>query len=243
MKRALYDTRAGIASQLTSLRGLNQVLEARASARDKDEAKELHEFVLLGRWWLDQYGQVWQSQHDAIIKRFPEISNVLTMTEFRDFWLPQISLNSFVWEMYCTIPPAEITCVECGQAWTIENCFDSYTTNDTQVVPLTEFVGKTLGEVKAYFAAKTDAVYRLQPERTIRNDSHIDLTSDERYPTLAKNEGGWLKKELSNRYVIKPGDEAMVNIWYYYHKACNRAHKEKKYREFYLDAFTRRIRS
>lgn len=241
----LYDTKEGIASQLTSLEGLIQVLEARGEATHNDETKRLQEFVVLGHTRLDQFGQVWQAKRPISKEEYPDLSNVMTYDEFKEFLSRHERLkDSFIWIMgghSGCIPSNHLLCAECNVGWTIENCHDTYCTHKFAQKPLAEFGGKTLREVKAHFKSQTDAIYVFLSEHPIRNDRFIDLTPHEQFPNLVKNEHGWAGRDagITDDYVVQDGDEGHFDVWHFYHKACNRTLKERNAREFCLDVFAK----
>lgn len=56
--RSTFDTVKGIEKSLLSLSGLNEMLQNRSIFRMVHEKERLHEFMLFGCFWLDQFGQV-----------------------------------------------------------------------------------------------------------------------------------------------------------------------------------------
>jgi hypothetical protein len=114
--------------------------------------------------------------------------------------------------------------------------YDARVSHTTETIPLSDFVGKTLGEVQRFYAGRNDAVFQMQRDILIRNDKHIDLSP--KYPNTekdyekgsAKNSHGWLSERdgVTDEYVIDVGDEAFFNCWKYFHVACHDAHISAK---------------
>jgi hypothetical protein len=233
-RRPWYDTKKGIAKSLKSLEGLIRLINERYSAGY--ERKELlDEFYILGRYALDAAGNC--SKASGVIPKeiWPDIPDVLTKNEFwayirknagKDLML-SFSMNGG------DLPLPGLKCAHCGMHWEIQNCHDTVVWHATEVFPLTEFVGKTLRDVKVEYEQSDDAIYRLQQyDIIIRNDKHIDLSL--KYPnpehdweeSIVKNERGWLdeKDGITDDYVVQEGDEGFFNVWKFFHNTCNRAH-------------------
>lgn len=242
MERALYDTKAGIASQLTSLEGLNAVIDARQEA-GYGLNKRLRQYVIMGRWLTDTCGNFMQATEAGIPKELcPDIPDVLTDREFWKYMQkngdPEKVRQGFAWSMGHTVPPVKVLCAECQQTWTLQNCHDSVSKSEDVVASLAPFVGKPFDAVRKYYASLTDAVYFIQPDLPLRNDRFIDLTPDEKYPSLVKNERGWVRK-IADDYVVEEGDEALVVAWKYFHKPCNRTFMARREESYFQDVFAK----
>lgn len=229
-EKLFYDTKVGISTFVDSLERVHVLLDARRAARGRGE--RLHEFVLFGTWCLDEFGQVsrivpgcssvWPKQ------AFPDIPDVLTNDEFYAFLraheaegehitIRQILAGSAI------IAPAGVSCAVCGETWGMTNATDVFETSTSRIEPLHDFVGQLFSEFKARLSERTDAHYFIGGELQIRNDRHIDLTTDPRFPTLKINEEGWIGRngEVGPEYVVEVGDETLVNITTYSHGACH----------------------
>jgi len=144
------------------------------------------------------------------------------------------------------LPPRGVTCPVCRKGWSIKNCHDTVVTHSHEVFPLADFVGMTLGDMKASYSMKTDADYRMQSDILIRNDRFIDLSP--KYPEpkhdweqgVVKNERGWVsaKEGIDDNYVIHSGDEGFFNVWIYQHSACHRVSRAFTEEAFFRDVFT-----
>lgn len=221
-----YDDKEVIERHLCSLSGLHMVLNARCNAWYQFEER-LSEYYVLGRFWLDSCGNCMKAIGYVPKEEFPDMPDVLTKDEF-EFWrlLGNERMVSF---RMSDIPDNHIECPFCGKSWELHNCHDTVRIASTEVYPLDEFAGKTLGEVKAAYAARTDAKYFMQSDAIIRNDRFIDLSS--KYPDSDKdwergmvmNERGWMSERdgISDEYVVQVGDEGFFNKWKFYHSQCH----------------------
>lgn len=229
--RPWYDTKKGIAESLKSLEGLCRLVAERRTAGYEREER-LNEFCILGRYNLDSCGNCLEATRrmpNEIVPKeiLPDIPDVLTSDEFwayiqektgkKDSWLSFSMAN---------LPLPGLKCAKCGISWEIQNCHDNVVWRETEVLPLTDFIGKTLRDVKEAYGRRDDAVFRMQSDILIRNDKHIDLTPDPKYPTLKKNERGWLREKdgVTDDYVIQEGDEGYFNVWRFFHHTCNSEH-------------------
>ncbi|MCK5061943.1 hypothetical protein KAR28_05355 [Candidatus Parcubacteria bacterium] len=226
-----YDTKEGIEKSLTSLAGLNHLIRARRVAGyQRDE--RMNEFFIFGRFSLDTCGNCSKAHGYVPKDEMPEIPDVMTRD---DFWAyikehskrGEKTMVSFA--MGSEIPDDNILCPYCGKSWEANNCHNTVPIRSTEVYLLDEFVGKTLGEVKAAYAAKTDATYFMQSDILVRNDKNINLSL--RYPDSEKdwerrivvNEHGWLseRESVTDEYVVQEDDEGYFNVWKYFHSDCH----------------------
>jgi len=250
--RPWYDTLKGIAFALTSLAELKRLVSERHDA-GYNRGERLNQFYALnGRYWLDTCGNC--GSVSGIPKDIPhaDIPLVLSQEDFFKF------LNEHIAEenrsSICTtmdggnLPASELSCPQCGQGWSIVNCHDVVVYHTTEVFPLADFVGMTLGEVKLLYNMKSDAIYWMQPDILIRHDRFID--NSPKYPNTEKdwekgivvNECGWVSEKdgINDDYVVQEGDEGFFNIRKYFHGECNRNHlaeeEERKFREIFEKA-------
>lgn len=246
--RNWYDTKEGVINSLKDLRSFNYLLQQRQVAGYQNGEK-LNEFYLYGVYWLDNCGNCAKARENLKIK-FPEIPNVMTREEFWVFVESKLDKEYFMSFEYNggNIPTEGLKCAHCGKTWTMENCFDTVVRHETQVIFLTEFVGKTLAEVENEYNKKNDAIYRFHPSFLVRNDDFIDLSL--KYPNpendwqkdIVVNEKGWLGEEKIDysSYVICQGDETPFDVWKFYHQECNRIdlalEKKNKFQEVFKKA-------
>jgi len=229
--RPWYDTTEGIRQSLTSLAALNSLIAARHAA-GYQRNERMNEFFIFGRFSLDTCGNCSKAKGYVPKDDMPEIPDVMTRDEFWKYIKAhsrrgEDTMVSFA--MGSEIPNENILCSYCGKSWEANTCHDTATFHSTEVYPLGEFVGKTLSEVKAAYAAKTDATYFMQPDILVRNDRNIDLSL--KYPgtekdwekTIVVNERGWMSKRdgITDEYVIQAGDEGFFNVWKYFHGECH----------------------
>ncbi len=240
--RPWYDTKEGVTKSLNSLEELIRLVKERHSAGYEREER-LNEFYILGRYTLDTCGNCSKANEIIPKELLPDIPDVLTRDEFWAYIMEQtgddlmlsFSMNGG------DLPLPGLKCPHCGISWEIQNCHDTVVWHTTEIFPLTEFVGKTLEDVKVAYEQRDDAMYRMQPDILIRNDKHIDLSS--KYPnseddwekSLVRNERGWLNEKdgITNKYTIEAGDEGFFNVWKFFHHACNRTHlRQEEERQF-----------
>lgn len=210
-----YDSVEGVRSSQASLEAFNKLVDERHKAGYEREENLRSFLVLGGKFRLDECGNVWR--------------------HIKDSWF----------SMEDNLPLPDLECRLCHGKWTIENIYDKVVWDEHKVIPLNDFVGKTLKDVKEHYHNLTDAVYRMQSDILIRNDKNIDLSP--KYPDakedwkkdIVKNKRGWLSTEnsITDDYVIQKGDEGHFNIWIYYHTVCNRKNLQKKTREKFRQIF------
>ena len=214
MGRYGYDSFQAIYESLKSLGSFNALLEARHRA-GYDRHERLNEWVVLGRFILDTCGNTLKFTGENIpAVMFPDIPQVFTQTEFAAYLIRK-SPNREVWlsvSIGSDIPSAHLACPVCKEPWAVSNCHDVVTEHESRVIKLDGYggTGTTLGMMKELWNSNKDAIWRVQPDCSIRNDQYISGT----------NKTGWIAPE--DDYQIHPGDEAMVNVWTYRHHECHR---------------------
>lgn len=239
-----YDDKAWITLALLDLESLEALIMARNYAGYKQNQR-LNEFYIFGgRWALDTCGNVMRATADPLPEVLRTLIPVATKTEFWDFHRTArehglIDSESISFAMKSDIPPSGMTCMHCKKPWSITNIYDCTVTHNTEVIPLADFVGQTLAEVKHTYAERIDARYRMQPDILIRNDKHIDLSL--KYPNtekswekdVAMNQMGWLATSdgVTDDRIIEVGDEGFFNRWQYFHIACRDAHVAERTKE------------
>lgn len=256
--RPWYDTKKGIEESLKSLEALNNLISERHTAGYKRE-EELNEFLVLGRYMLDVCGNFSRSNGTVPKEIWPNIPDVLTWDEFQEYkeesskdLVKDISLSFSMGEN--GIPLPNLRCAECGESWEVKNCYDTVVCHNTEVINLANFIGKTLKKVKETFGLSTSAIYRMQSDILVRNDSYIDLSP--KYPNpehdweknIVKNELGWVSEKdgIDDNYIIQKGDEGFFNVWKFFHEKCNRKHisesMQRKFKEVFEKAGFKDIR-
>lgn len=239
-----YNTAEGIEGSMHSLETFNELLAKRTEAGYVHK-KNLDNFIVLGRYWLDTCGNVGVITGFIPAEHIPNLAPVLTNNEIwatlREYdrktkpnVLSDEEINSpkfdwsknkrpfstsLSWNVSNTIPPARIECPVCKEKWNMTNTHDVIRKGDnSQIVSLAEFVGQSFAEFERSYKERTDAVYMFRNEKGIRNDKHIDLTPDPEYKSLKINERGWV--DVKGDYIIEEGDEANPAVATYYHKKC-----------------------
>ncbi|OGY91747.1 MAG: hypothetical protein A3B31_01755 [Candidatus Komeilibacteria bacterium RIFCSPLOWO2_01_FULL_53_11] len=246
MQTPAYDRADGIQAMLSSLSGLNSLVNQRREA-GYGRRERLHQFVILGRWQADSCGNFGRAMMGgrAPKNRFPDIPDVLT---FEEFWTFLRSKNlaaegtSVMTDLTGShVPPANIICPECQRGWTIDNCHDTVVVHTTEDVPLEKFVGQKLSDAQQVIGDRTDSIWRMQDDILIRNDRRIDLSPKPGYETLKVNERGWVgtRDGIAPDYVIEPGDDGFFNVWRFYHGTCNRTKLDRAERERFTGIFVK----
>jgi hypothetical protein len=160
------------------------------------------------------------------------------------------------------LPQAYFLCAGCGRPWTIADCDDAVCEREEEVAKAEGCAGMTLGDFRRSFDGRNDALFVFQPELAVRNDRFIDLSP--KYPGtdkdwekgVPKNEHGWKSEgELSasmdageihapassqpnvDTYVLQPGDEVLVNVFRYSHRACLQAKVDRAAMAAFAKAF------
>ena len=248
--RPWYDSKNRVSSSLHSLSSFLNLISARHNAGYNREER-MNEFYILGRYCLDTVGNCSKAMGQVPKEQLPDIPDVLTREEFWQYIrdnAPNGDKVSVSLNMDSDLPTEVVLCPVCQKTWEIGNCHDTVVRHETKDFSLSEFIGKTLGEVKAVYTARTDAIYRMQPDVLIRNDRFIDFSSKYPNPTkdwekgIVKNERGWVSERdgIDDAYIIQLGDEGFFNVWTYYHSACNHLQRsfseEQRFREVFQKA-------
>jgi hypothetical protein len=246
--RPAYDTKEGIAEAIKTLEGLSTLISQRHKAGYERE-ESLNEFTILGAYSLDTCGNCSREEAGIVRKHFPDIPSVLTRQEFWEYIGKDFSDKNRLCYVVDggRIPKPGLVCAHCGKTWDISNCFDTVTKEDRQYFKMKEFVGKTLGEAKAFFWAKNDAKYAINTEPFLMNDFYIDLSLA--YPgetgwkkDIIKNEHGRMgtSEGITNDYFVLPGDIISFGVTKYYHAECNRktlkTDEERQFRDIFKKA-------
>jgi len=228
--RPWYDTKMGVGIAIKTLSGfLNLKEERRLASYIRNE--NLNQFFIFGDYCFDTVGNCSISQL-SIKKMCPDIPDVLTYEEYQEFIRKNIKLEDssdlcFVYGQY--IPSEHVYCPVCKKGWSIKNIRDVIFKRTGKYFLLTDFINKTLREVKEFYESKTDAEYSISGEPFLQNDSFIDNSSltlipkDDFEKTIVKNRDGWVGTEdgITDDYIIKEGDGINFNVVSYFHLGCN----------------------
>lgn len=238
------DSRAAIESALFTLYDFEELNSARRAAYGNGNQK-LTNWVVFGRFYLDKAGQLSiytkGGNYRIPAEVYPNLPIVMTGDEFTQFIKNHNPIEDGIsfGSSFFSLPPNHFFCPVCGEPWGISNCFDSVTNIEFQEFPLTEFIGKRLGEVKEIWSKKTTEMWHLQPDSPIQNDCYINHdiidSEDGRKYHLEINKEGWI--EAGNDYTIIPGDVARVNIWTFKHHKCDLRVRIENDRKFYQEVF------
>lgn len=216
----IYDTPEGITAALDSLESFHELIKARREA-GYQRGERLTQYYVLGRYELDTCGNfsvMLESTHSSIPEElFPDIPRVL---DYRSFWAFAHERGKPDLRIMVTtkrLPPIWLTCLICERGWTIHDVHESEMECGTDTEELSAFVGKTLGEYKANLATRTDALYSLIGDGSIRHN------------------GVWIGRNgsLSDDYVIAQGDVSGLFVWTAAHHVCQRNARADKYHHFF----------
>lgn len=245
-----YDTKLGIQSTLSTLESFATLVSTRHVA-GYVRHERLNEFYVLGRYSLDQSGNLNRFVGWIPKEIFPNLPDVLSHTEFWEYLKNTKTLTGeeiLNEEIEYTLPTNAVTCPVCKKGWDIRNCHDAIKTTNTKIIPLDNFAGQRLSNVLQFYQKKNDGHYFLADDFTIRNNRFIDLLPKfqeagiQTKDTTPKNEKGWLSKStgITPDYVIQYGDESLFHIWKFFHKSCSRLNmtitEETTFRELFNEA-------
>jgi hypothetical protein len=227
-----YNTLEGIETYLKDdLKGLNKLVEDRVEA-GYTRHEHLNEFVILGTWYLDSCGNCMRI-HNDLRKAGCSVPDVMTKAGMCSL------VGYFACYMSRDIPPPHVSCPVCQEKWTLGNSFDVKTSNDDEVMPLTDFVGKPWAAVTAALSLREDAVYEPVLDCFIQNDKYIDLRPRSDYPTIKRNEKGFIgtrDEALDPKtHIIEKGDSGCFRVWKYFHRVCRVAHQKEVYVRHYTE--------
>ena len=248
-----YDSVQGIANAIKSLGGFHELVEERHTAAYKRNELLNVFYVFGGRWSLDSCGNTGKATHDPLPERYRVLIPVATRDKFCEYRNQKQreapdEIDEFLSHALNggQLPHTQIPCAHCGAHWTIENCFDVVVKYDSHIFPLTAFVGRTIAEVKQSFALRTEALYQMDSNSTLRNDRFIDLRP--KYPNstvsweqgVVTNERGWVsaKDGITEDTPVCVGDEGLFSVWTYMHVGCGRARIRKDGMEMFTKIFT-----
>lgn len=235
--RPWYDNVHGIALHLTTLEGFTQLAHERHVA-GYVRKERLNEFIVLGgRYSFDSCGNLSRAEDSVFV-------DALVSTR-EGFWkLAGDKSKTFNHDPCLPLPGLQ--CAHCKRTWGILDCYDAYDTHSDETLPMDEFVGKTLGEVKLIFEKRTDALYRNYNNH-IRSDRFIDLSL--KYPgstkdwekDMVKNKNGWKSGEhdgVTDDYVFQEGDSCGFDVWHFYHRRCLEQHRLEQVTTAFTEVFT-----
>lgn len=219
MDRRSYNTLEGIKTSLQSLESFHSMLNERERIRDKEGS--LNEFVVLGRYWLDEFGQTNIARGKTPKDLYPDLPDTIEYQKFLAYGAsrtPNTEGGYIQWSIGAgsqAIAPNNIPCAICGQFWSIRNCHDVRPENQDVFFPVNGFIGESISDLIHDLKTRRDAEYRLLRGRAvIRNDKFISRST---------GESGWLQLEqVGTEHIIENSDEILVNRTAYLHPLCHR---------------------
>ncbi len=165
--KANYDTKDYIINSIKSLEELAKLLSERRYADYLD--KELTEFFILGRYQLDNRGNINRLTRKIPKEIFPDIPDVMTREEFityikdhpEEIAKDDLKYNNFKYESMVMEPG--LKCPSCGLIWDISNIHEAVIYRNCEWISLKDFVGQTLDEVIETLNKKRDGIYDFGP--------------------------------------------------------------------------------
>ena len=249
--RPWYDTKEGIVKKVKTLDDFNELRYERHQAFKRGETlNDL--YVLGGNYRFDSCGNCLRAEV-SIKELFPKIPDVLDYHEFNDFMKIHADpeKGGCMYNYEPRIPSSTVLCPICKKNWTLENMYDVVMREDHSLYvknsQLTDFIGKTLLDVKRYYAAKTDADYYIGFEPFMYAEHFKDNTPkypgsiDEWEKEQVKNSDGRVgtKDGITDDYIIRKGDDISgFVVRYFYHSGCNKVDLEAKTGLFFKEIFT-----
>lgn len=112
--RSSFDTIDGIEKSLSNLSDLNEMLNNRRLFHKAYENERLNEFMIFGRFWLDQFGQVMSvARNEKLLYSYSIVENYNDFCENNDSFT--LTTNGY------DIPEANSVCPCCGRPFTIDD--------------------------------------------------------------------------------------------------------------------------
>jgi hypothetical protein len=246
--RLWYDTKKGVSEKIKTLDGLLHLVYERYQAGYVREEQLNELYILGGNYRLDSCGNCFRAEI-SVKGLFPKIPDVMSYQEFDNF----ISLNfdkkngGIPFNSKSRIPTTIVLCPQCSKGWAIENVYDVVQRESSDWVKATDFIGKTLGELKEQYALKTDARYYVGTEPFMHNERFKDNSlkypnpKDEWEKTRVKNDNGWVGTVdgITDEYIIQKDDIVVFQRIHYFHSDCNRIDLENEYTNSFKEIFTK----
>lgn len=216
MANVWYDTKNGIAASLTSLAAFHKLVDARLTAV-RERGEKLKEYCVLGLWYLPRTGGAHRIVKSIPKKVMPLVPKVLLSTKAFTTLPGDLSYDPL-----SGLPPVHVACAACGVRWSIETCHDQRAQYEHAAVPLINYIGCTVAQVRVAFAVRTDGLFVLDENKPIRSDRFIDLRPHPTLHSVQINPRGWggVPQGVTETYQIRPGDDGNAHIHRFYHFSC-----------------------
>lgn len=237
-----YDTKEGIASFLTDLEGIHRLKTLRREA-GYERGERMGEWVVLGRWRLSTNGNFdplvgkYDSEIPANLGTCPP---VMTLDETYLFLRGKSLTSTSSW----AVPPVYATCKTCKKPWTLDDCYDFRTSQDSDEggTSLEEFVGQPLEGVKNIPALVNKEVHFVGHDGVYNANLPAPVPEEEgKYSRdgtrLSLNKKKW--HYVAKDYVIQTGDHAMLQFVHFEHNGCYQSRVTQIDRDAILEAFTK----
>ncbi|HWP60999.1 MAG TPA: hypothetical protein VN495_00125 [Candidatus Paceibacterota bacterium] len=234
------NTKKAIAAQLGSYTEFYEMLRARREHGGNDLARGEHapllrEFVVLGRYVTDQFGQCGKLNRELFTDEDrAAMPAVMTKREYDRFFKRYV-FPRFPEDYYSDqegvagmsppipLPPPHVVCARCFGWWALDTCHDVDATGVFERIDLTPYVGKTVREVSVLFSLATDALRSFADPITIDNPTHrfaVEDTSEEDTKKRLRFRRVRSSRPVELDHVIQPNDSATMLCYRFYHGDC-----------------------
>lgn len=210
--RPWYDTKVGITEAVKNLEGFcNLISERHLAGYNREES--LNEFIVFGIYFLDTNGNCSRAEQVEEVKsRLPNVPDVLTRREFGDYVINNVTDGR------------------------LTNMFDINDGNVPRPGLKCSHCGKTWDISNIH-----DSIV-WQTSETISLAEYIGKTLGSVRDIYNKRDDAVyrISPDAKDKHIIEAGDEAILNIWKFYHRACSREHLldeySKKFKELFENA-------
>ena len=231
-----YDSLEGITTAVSTLEGLNKLIDARNEA-GYGRGERMQEWLVLGQLWFDTCGNIWTADREL-----PITASVMTMEAFRAEHARLDGRCSF--RIGGDIPRPNVYCQHCNQPWTLANYKDcetvttrslSFESTDCMPGGTGQIAGHTLQELHTALNSQNDGKTYSKPREVI-NLAYVDLTPHPTIDDYPTNRNG--HKTFEGDYVVQPGDEIFgVCSWSFFHVLCLTAQRRVKELAHFTEIF------
>lgn len=109
---------SGINNSINDLKSLKELIKDRVIYNKLSNDAKLKEYVIFGRYRLDQFGQVWTLSEDCEIIKVP---TVCTLSNFQNIYAKAQPNKMICWNSVNNIPSEDDSCPWCTKKFTLED--------------------------------------------------------------------------------------------------------------------------